>query len=104
NSPGVISLPGEKHRHRPRVMKYTKVPRTLLLLLAALLCLFPCARALGATDDVETARQVAASADDGAVGLEERQESLKTLEEAARLFLGAGETLEAARALNRAGR
>jgi CHAT domain-containing protein len=85
-------------------MNHTEVRRDLLLLLAALLCLVPGARALGASDAVEEARQIAAAADDDAAGLEGRREALKKLEEAARLFLDAGETLEAARALNRAGR
>src|SRR5437763_15616299 len=85
-------------------MSHVKVSRGPMLLLAALLCLTQGARALGAPGDAEAARQVAASADDGAVGLEGRQEALKKLEEAARLFLGAGETLEAARVLNRVGR
>lgn len=85
-------------------MNQRKVLRKLLLLLAAALCLAQSAGVRGASDDLETARQSAAAADDGAVGLEARREALGKLEEAARLFLNAGESLEAARALNRAGR
>ena len=85
-------------------MNQRKASRKLLLLLAAALCLTQGARARGASDDLEAARQSAAAADDGAVGLEARREALGKLEEAARLFLSAGEGLEAARALNRAGR
>jgi CHAT domain-containing protein len=81
-----------------------KVPRVLLLSLVVLLCLISGARTRGAVDAAETARQIAAAANDDAVGLEERQEALRKLEEAAGLFLSAGETVEAARVLNRAGR
>ncbi|HMG72143.1 MAG TPA: CHAT domain-containing protein [Pyrinomonadaceae bacterium] len=50
------------------------------------------------------ARQAAAAANDNAFTLEERQAALSQLQEAVRLFLSAGKTLEAARALNRVGR
>ncbi|HYY93416.1 MAG TPA: CHAT domain-containing protein [Pyrinomonadaceae bacterium] len=85
-------------------MSHMKVFRASLLLLAAALCLAQGARVRGASDDLEAARQAASAADDSAVGLEARREALGKLEEAARLFLNAGERLEAARALNRAGR
>ena len=75
-----------------------------LLLSAVMLCLVPGARALDTPDAKEAARQMASAADDNAASLEQRQEALRKLEEAARLFLGAGETEEAARVLNRAGR
>jgi CHAT domain-containing protein len=57
-----------------------------------------------AADAHETARRLADEADDQAMSLPGRQEALRKLEEAARLFLDAGEKEEAARALNRAGR
>src|SRR5437764_10936006 len=85
-------------------MNHMKVARVLLLLLAVLLCLVSGGRVRGAPDEAEAARQVASAANDDALGLEERQEALKKLEEAARLFLSAGETQEAARVFNRAGR
>lgn len=47
---------------------------------------------------------MAAAVDDNAAGLEERQSALKKLKEAVSLFESAGETVEAARVLNRAGR
>src|SRR5215204_9075 len=81
-----------------------KVPRTLALVSCLLLCLSPCARAQGAQGDAEAARRLASAADDNAVGVEARRESLGRLEESARLSLAAGEVVEAARALNRAGR
>jgi CHAT domain-containing protein len=52
---------------------------------------------------METARQIAATTNDNATTLVERQEALKRLEEAARLFLSEGEKAEAARVLNRVG-
>ncbi|HEX8845170.1 MAG TPA: CHAT domain-containing protein [Pyrinomonadaceae bacterium] len=79
------------------------VQRGLLMLLAVLLCLVARARAPETPDAREAARQTAASVNDDAISLEERQEALKRLEEAARLFISAGETIEAARVLNRAG-
>lgn len=85
-------------------MSHTKLPRAIMLLLAALFCLATGPSAPASTDAVETARRIAAEADDQAVGLAARQESLRKLEDAARIFLEAGETLEAARSLNRAGR
>ena len=62
-------------------MNHMKVARVLLLLLAALLCLVQGARVRGAPDEAEAARQVASAANDDALGLEERQEALKKLEE-----------------------
>lgn len=56
------------------------------------------------TDPLGLARQLAATANDNATTLTERQDSLRKLEEATRLFLTVGENLEAARTLNRAGR
>ena len=81
-----------------------KATRDLFMLLAVLLCLISGVQALEAWDDRETARQTAAAVDDNAIGLEERREALKKLEEAVRLFLSVGETEEAARVLNRVGR
>src|SRR5215204_4010142 len=56
------------------------------------------------TDPLELARQLAATANDNATSLAERQDSVSKLEEAARLFVTVGEKLEAARTFNRAGR
>lgn len=50
------------------------------------------------------ARQTAAAVNDKPDTLEERQAALLTLEESANLFLKAGETVEAAHAMNRVGR
>lgn len=85
-------------------MRRTHVPRGLLTLAALLLCLAPSVSGQEASNPSEAARQLAAEADDNAVSLEDRQESLRKLEEAARLSLGVNDTTEAARALNRAGR
>ncbi|MDT5158166.1 MAG: hypothetical protein QOH51_2523 [Acidobacteriota bacterium] len=85
-------------------MSLMKVLRYLFMFLAVLLCTIQGVRALDTSDDRETARQIAAGANDDAASVGERQESLKKLEEAARLFLGVGETGEAARMLNRVGR
>lgn len=81
-----------------------KVPRILALAMCLLFCLSSLARAQGETDAAEAARQLASAADDNAASLGTRRESLGKLEEAARLWLAAGETVEAARALTRAGR
>ncbi|HEX8456465.1 MAG TPA: CHAT domain-containing protein [Pyrinomonadaceae bacterium] len=54
-------------------------------------------------DKAETARRIVAETDD-ATSLAGRQEALGRLQEAARLLSDAGETIEAARVLNRAGR
>src|SRR5690349_4605805 len=74
------------------------------LVLALMLWLAFGAQALNAADAHETARRLADEADDRAMSLPGRQDALRKLEEAAQLFLGAGEKEEAARALNRAGR
>lgn len=66
-----------------------------------LLCLQPFQATAG---QEATARQEAAAANDNATTLEERRAALDHLQEAARLFLSAGEPIEAARTLNRAGR
>jgi CHAT domain-containing protein len=87
-----------------KVMSLMKVLRDLFMLLAVLLCTVQGVRALDTPDAGETARQIAAEANDDAVSVGERQESLKKLEESVQLFLGAGEAEEAARVLNRAGR
>jgi CHAT domain-containing protein/tetratricopeptide (TPR) repeat protein len=79
------------------------MPRYLLPLIILLLWLAPCQQAQEASDPKEIARQFASAADDNAISLEDRQEALRKLEEAARLFLSVNEKTEAARALNRAG-
>ncbi len=70
------------------------------LILWAALCL----HGQAAPDAGEMARQLARASNDNAISLEDRQESLRKLEEAARLFLSVDEKIEAARVLNRAGR
>jgi CHAT domain-containing protein/predicted negative regulator of RcsB-dependent stress response len=85
-------------------MSRRKVPLALLTTAALLLCLAPRLRGQELPDARESARQIASSANDDAITVEERREALRRLEEAARLFLGANETVEAARVLNRAGR
>ena len=74
------------------------------VLLAVIFLLVSSAQAINAPDVKETARQIAAAANDNAVSLEDRQDALKKLNEAVQLFLDAGEKEEAARTLNRAGR
>jgi CHAT domain-containing protein/tetratricopeptide (TPR) repeat protein len=69
-----------------------------------LLCLAGAVWAQEITDPLGQARQLAATANDNATTLAERQDSLKKLEESAQLFLSVGEKLEAARVLNRVGR
>src|SRR2546421_12124155 len=85
-------------------MSRIKISRVPLAALAVAFSLVLCARSPEAQDAAESARQFVAAADDDAVSLEGRQEALRKLEEAAGLFLSAGEREEAARALNRAGR
>ena len=69
-----------------------------------MLCILQGVQGSVLSDTKEKARQIAATANDKAVTLEERREALKNLEEAVRLYMSAGETMEAARALNRVGR
>jgi len=71
--------------------------------LVVVLCLAFAAQAQ-TTNPVDTARQLAATANDNATTLSERNEALQKLQEAAQLFMGAGEKVEAARVLNRVGR
>jgi tetratricopeptide (TPR) repeat protein len=68
------------------------------------LCLVLNVPAQDTVSTVDRARQIAATTNDNATALQQRQEALKNLEEAAQLFLSAGETVEAARVLNRVGR
>src|SRR5438046_1319560 len=72
--------------------------------LTALLCLTQGVTAIQSPTTTEEAHQKSATADDHASTLEGRQSALRQLQEAARLFLSAGETVEAARTLNRIGR
>jgi len=83
-------------------MNLLKLPRLLFALLV--LGLTAIAQGQGASDSIETARQLAAAANDNAVTIPERQEAVRKLNEAAQRFVSAGETLEAARVLTRAGR
>jgi CHAT domain-containing protein/TolA-binding protein len=85
-------------------MGLRKMPNKLLLFAAGLLSLVVGVNTLGQPEGKEMARQMAAAADDNAASLEARQEALSKLNEAVRLFLGAGETVEAAGVLNRVGR
>src|ERR1043165_6287144 len=81
-----------------------KAPRHLLMLIVLLLCAATCLHGQEASDSLEMARQLANAANDNAVSLEDRQESLRRLQQSADLFLSVGESVEAARVLNRAGR
>ncbi|HWS99288.1 MAG TPA: CHAT domain-containing protein [Pyrinomonadaceae bacterium] len=82
-----------------------KVPRRhLSTLMAALLGLALCIHGQETPDAAATARRLASEANDEAAGVEGREEALGKLKEAANLFQSAGENVEAARALNRAGR
>src|SRR5215216_1961209 len=78
------------------------MPRYLLVF--TLLCLAVVIQAQVASDSKEVARQLAASANDSATTRVDRQAALTKLQESARLFLNAGENIEAARVLNRMGR
>jgi CHAT domain-containing protein/predicted negative regulator of RcsB-dependent stress response len=81
-----------------------KALRDRPVLLAVIFWLAASVQALSASDVIETARQLAAEADDKSVSLKGRQDALKKLEDAVQLFLSAGEKKEAARTLNRVGR
>ena len=83
-------------------MRSTRIPRQHLTLF--LLCLALSVHAQVAPDVREVARQTAASANDNATTLVERQTALAKLQESVRLFLSVGESLEAARVLTRVGR
>ena len=83
-------------------MNRLKMPRPLLAVLV--FGLIAIAQGQVTSDSIETARQLAAAANDNAATLQERQEALRKLDESAQLFINGGETLEAARILNRAGR
>src|ERR1700754_135332 len=83
-------------------MHRLKMPRLLLAVLV--LGLIAIAQGQGTSDGLETARQLAAAANDNAATLPERQEALRKLDESAQLFINGGEILEAARILNRAAR
>ncbi len=85
-------------------MNRLRVTHLLLFIWVVLVCLAPPAGAQGGEGDAEVARRLASAADDNAAGVEARREALGKLEQAAQLALAAGEPLEAARALNRAGR
>jgi hypothetical protein len=84
-------------------MKCLKESANFCLPVALLLCLVISGEALE-TGSQDAARQVASAADDNASTLEGRQAARKKLEEAAELFLNAGEAVETARVLNRLGR
>jgi CHAT domain-containing protein len=87
-----------------RAMSRMKSPRKFLPPVALLLCLVLCLSGQVPPDAREAARQLASAANDNAVSVEERQEALRKLEEAARLLLSVDETVEGARILNRSGR
>ena len=80
------------------------MPPRLHFSFLVLLCLALTVHAQEPTNALETARQLAAGANDNAATLPDRQDALKKLQDAAQLFLGAGEKLEAARVLTRVGR
>jgi CHAT domain-containing protein len=85
-------------------MSRTKLLLDLFRLLVVLLCLLPGGQSFALSDAKEIAPQMAAAANYHAPTLGERQEALKKLKEAVPLFLSAGNTVEAARVLNRVGR
>src|SRR5438128_12624647 len=85
-------------------MGMMKALRDHPVLLAVIFWLVSSVQALDASDAKETARQLAAQADDQVFSLKGRQDALKVLEEAVQLFLSVGEKEEAARTLNRVGR
>jgi CHAT domain-containing protein len=90
-----------------RTMAVLPVIRTLgdrPVFLAVVFWLVGTVNGLGVSDATETARQVAADADDKAISLKGRQDALRKLEESVQLFITAGEKVEAARTLNRVGR
>ncbi len=80
-----------------------RFPRFKFVLVSVLICVAASVRAINGSDAKEIARQTADSANDEAVSLEARQEALKKLEDAVRLYLSVDEKLEAARILNRVG-
>jgi len=85
-------------------MKRLKATINLCLLLGLVFCLETGGHAIEKPAALDAARLAANTADDNASTLEGRQAASKKLEEAAGLFLEAGESLEAARVLNRLGR
>lgn len=85
-------------------MSQIKAPRNLLLALVVLVSLSSGIQTRETTESHDEANRLAASSNDNATNLKERQEALKNLEEAARLFQSGGEIVEAARVLNRVGR
>src|ERR1044072_8539642 len=82
-------------------MNGLKVPRLLFALLV--LALTGIAQGQANLDSIETARQLAAAANDEAATLPERKEAMRKLSESAQLFVSAGDILEASRVLNRVG-
>jgi CHAT domain-containing protein len=78
--------------------------RNTFVVLVIILCSVLITQALDVSETKDLARRTAAQARDAASTLEERQEALKELTEAVRLYLISGENVEAARVLNRAGR
>jgi CHAT domain-containing protein len=85
-------------------MNLPKLLRTGFLLLAVSLCHVIAIQTAQEPESVREAKQKVTTANDKADTLEERRAALATLEESTRLFLSSGETIEAARALNRVGR
>src|SRR5258706_2751308 len=81
-----------------------KVWRRLIPGFFVLLCFVLSAQTLGQSNLKELAQQIAAGTTDDAVSLEARQDALKKLAEAKQMYLNAGETVDAARVLNRMGR
>jgi DTW domain-containing protein YfiP len=58
--------------------------------LFVVLCLVVVVHAQETTNPIETARQLASTANDTATSLQERQDALRKLQESAQLFLSAG--------------
>ena len=85
-------------------MNRRKLLQHFLVVLTVLLFVAPQTPGQGTISAGGTARKLIAEANDNAATKPEREEALKKLEEAARLFLNVDETKEAASALNRVGR
>lgn len=85
-------------------MNRRKLYQHFLVVLTLLLFFAPQTPGQGTISAGDTARKLITEANDNSPTKGEREEALKKLEEAARLFLNVDEKREAARALNRVGR
>jgi CHAT domain-containing protein len=80
------------------------VVRRILIASILLPCVVLTIRPQAGTDSMEVGRQSAASANENAGSLKERQDAVNKLDEAVIRFLQSGDKIEAARTLNRLGR